>query len=53
MLAFYGLSYVLHPRRIVNAVRGIVSGDFKPASLAEQRLYDFFARSKLQKKEPA
>ncbi len=49
MSSFYALSYLLFPKRIWRVIKGIWNKDFTPGSLAEQRIMDYFGRSKIKK----
>ncbi len=50
---FYLVSYLFYPKRILRLVKAMISDDFQPQSLFEQRVYDLLARSKSAKEKQA
>lgn len=51
MSLFYGLSYLLHPKRLIQVIYGVISGKFQPGNLFEQRVFDFVVRRRLTKQQ--
>lgn len=47
MALFYGISYLLHPRRLWRLVANVWKSDFQPRTVIEQRLHDIFGRHRL------
>ena len=45
----YATIYISRPLRIYNLVKNFFRKDFLPSNLFEQRIYDFYIRSKLNK----
>ncbi|MBT4489597.1 MAG: radical SAM protein [Rhodospirillaceae bacterium] len=49
MGSFYGISYLLHPGRLLRLVTKVFRADFQPRNLFEQRIYDNISRRRLLK----